>query len=116
MHSPSDGSKQEGAPEGIEIPDLELDINDPEGDLAEELKDHRVWLKTRGKEGSKASFRDRDLRGLNLTGLDLISVDLRGADLEGRGVAGAVAHTPAHVGVDRHVAIADQDLAGGGRG
>ena len=29
------------------------------------------------------------------------------ADLKGRGLAGAVAHTATHVGVDRHVAVAD---------
>ena len=33
-----------------------------------------------------------------------------GASREGRGVAGAVAHAAAHVGVDRHLAVADQDL------
>lgn len=35
------------------------------------LEQHKLWLKTKGKEGEKADLRWTDLRGVDLSGADL---------------------------------------------
>lgn len=57
------------------------------------LDEHKRWIETNQREGSKADLRGADLReadlreanlrGANLRGADLRGADLRGADLQG---------------------------------
>ena len=45
------------------------------------LDEHKLWLKTNGKEGKKADLRSADLRSADLRYADLSDADLRSADL-----------------------------------
>ena len=47
------------------------------------LDNHKLWLKTGGKEGEKADLRGADLQGADLREADLRWAHLRGADLRG---------------------------------
>ena len=47
------------------------------------LDNHKLWLKTGGKEGEKADLRGADLQGADLREADLRWANLRGADLRG---------------------------------
>ena len=45
------------------------------------LDEHKLWLKTNGKEGKKADLRSANLSSANLRSANLRSADLRYADL-----------------------------------
>ena len=47
------------------------------------LKEHLLWLDSRGKNGERADLSNKNLRGSDLRGADLFRADLRGADLRG---------------------------------
>jgi len=47
------------------------------------LKDHSLWLSSKGSKGSRASLKEADLRGADLRRANLRGADLRGADLRG---------------------------------
>ena len=58
------------------------------------LDNHKLWLRTNGKQGEKANLRgadlsEADLRGADLSGADLSGADLRGADLSEADLRGA---------------------------
>ena len=58
------------------------------------LKQHKLWLDTKGEEGKRADLRYADLRNINLRyanlrGADLRDADLRGAELRGSDLTGA---------------------------
>ena len=68
------------------------------------LKEHQLWLDSRGENGERADLsnkslklanlegadlRKADLRRVNLEGADLLIADLAGANLEGANLAGA---------------------------
>ena len=45
------------------------------------LKEHLLWLDSRGKNGERADLSNKNLRGSDLRGADLFRANLRGADL-----------------------------------
>ena len=47
------------------------------------LDNHKLWLKTNGKQGEKANLSEADLRWADLSGANLSGADLRWADLSG---------------------------------
>ena len=56
---------------------------EPGIDVPQTLRDHAVWLETRGKEGARAQLQGKDLSGANLAEADLSNANLRGTDLSG---------------------------------
>ena len=50
-------------------------------ELKDILDNHKLWLSTNRKEGSRADLRSANLSGADLRGADLRSADLRSADL-----------------------------------
>jgi len=70
-----------------EIPCEEWTWKDRDGtshscaDLDAVIEQHRRWVMTDGKSGSRADLRGADLRGADLSGTDLIDVDFSGTDL-----------------------------------
>ena len=68
--------------------------------LNEILKQHKLWLDTKGEEGKRADLIGANLEGDNLRGADLsgaylrgtclVEVDLTGADLRGADLTGAL--------------------------
>ena len=55
-------------------------------ELNEILKQHKLWLNTKGVEGKRAILRNDDLRCANLEGTDLSYAFLEGANLESAAV------------------------------
>lgn len=53
------------------------------------IKQHCLWLDTRGKRGSCANLSGRDLRGLDFSGVNLSYANLEEANCEGTNWAGA---------------------------
>ncbi|HDL8114574.1 TPA: pentapeptide repeat-containing protein, partial [Yersinia enterocolitica] len=52
-------------------------------DLNKILGEHKIWVESYRKSGSRADLRGADLSGADLCGADLRGADLRGADLRG---------------------------------
>ena len=52
-------------------------------DLEQILKDHKVWIDTKGNSGEFADLREADLSEADLSRANLRGADLRGADLRG---------------------------------
>ena len=50
--------------------------------LAETLKQHEIWLKSKGKKGNRANFKDAYLVGAYLVGANLQRANLQRADLK----------------------------------
>src|SRR2546422_912229 len=50
-------------------------------ELAEILAQHKQWVESGGKAGTKANLENADLSGANLSGAKLYVADLSGADL-----------------------------------
>lgn len=68
--------------------DGRLGLEHTQADLTRMLELHLKWIKSGGKEGSRADFYDAiltnaDLRGANLSGANLEGADLSGANLDG---------------------------------
>ena len=53
------------------------------------LDNHKLWLKTNGKQGERANLRSADLRYADLRYADLSSADLRSADLRSADLSSA---------------------------
>ena len=53
------------------------------------LKEHQLWLDSRGENGERADLSNKSLKLANLEGADLLIADLAGADLAGANLAGA---------------------------
>ena len=53
------------------------------------LKEHQLWLDSRGENGERADLSNKNLIGADLEGANLRGADLRGADLEGADLEGA---------------------------
>jgi len=51
--------------------------------LKEILEQHKLWIETRGKQGTRANLEGADLSGANLTGAYLLGANLRDANLRG---------------------------------
>ena len=92
------------------------------------LKEHQLWLDSRGENGERADLsnkslklanlegadlRKADLRRVNLEGADLLIADLAGANLEGANLAGAnLAETNLEGAYLRETNLAGANLAG----
>ena len=53
------------------------------------LAEHKLWLESNGKQGTRADLTDADLTGANLPCADLWGANLRGANLRGANLRGA---------------------------
>ncbi len=49
--------------------------------LSEQLVNHKLWIRSRGKEGVRADFSECNLEGINLAGANLRGANLVGANL-----------------------------------
>ena len=49
--------------------------------LNEVLKQHKLWLNTKGEEGERVVLEDANLEGIDFSGSDLRVADLKGANL-----------------------------------
>ncbi|ECJ2312758.1 pentapeptide repeat-containing protein [Salmonella enterica subsp. salamae] len=82
-------------------------------DLSKILEDHKVWIISMRKIGSRANLRDADLRGADLRGADLRGANLRDADLRGADLRGADLRDADLRGADlRDANLRDADLRG----
>ena len=78
------------------------------------LKDHRLWIKSEGKQGKRANLEGANLQDANLRGANLVDanlegaylrgVNLYGADLRGAYLRGANLHGANLVGANLHSA------------
>jgi uncharacterized protein YjbI with pentapeptide repeats len=57
--------------------------------LKDILDSHKLWLSTKGNQGTRANLSGANLTGANLSGANLRGADLRGANLEGANLEGA---------------------------
>ena len=53
------------------------------------LDEHKRWIETNQREGSRADLREADLRGADLRGANLWEANLQGADLRRADLQGA---------------------------
>ncbi|HGP3618763.1 TPA: pentapeptide repeat-containing protein [Yersinia enterocolitica] len=58
-------------------------------DLNKILGEHKIWIESYRKNGSRADLRDANLYGANLCGADLRDANLYGANLRGANLRGA---------------------------
>ncbi|MBX9479197.1 pentapeptide repeat-containing protein [Yersinia enterocolitica] len=58
-------------------------------DLNKILGEHKIWVESYRKSGSRADLSDADLSGADLSGANLSGANLRGADLRGADLRGA---------------------------
>ena len=57
--------------------------------LKDILDSHKLWLSTKGNQGTRANLTGANLTGANLSGANLRGADLRGANLRGADLRGA---------------------------
>lgn len=80
LHAALEGADFEGADLGGSQRDSESVIS---SHLAQVLKDHATWVRSQGRDGSRANFEGADLRGAMLNGANLSGANLCGARFEG---------------------------------
>lgn len=63
--------------------------NEVSAQVQSAIKDHQIWLKTRGEKGTKATLEGMDLHGMDLHGANLSNANIRNAILSDANLANA---------------------------